>query len=187
MIETTEDFLRHMKWHEHQAIFVAHDDKAHAHVHVMLNVVHPETGLRLDDNFERRRAQAWALEYEREQGRIYCEQRLKNPEERENSPPRNIWMAFRENQERIRARRKNLRARDEFLAEQQKNQKNAEWKILKEIQQAERTEIFCRGKIGIFGATVLDLSRSARGISRPVGGFLCGAKRWRRSGHSWRP
>ena len=57
-----------MKWQEHQALLVAHEDK-HPHVHVMLNVVHPETGLRLDDNFERRRAQAWALDYEREQGR----------------------------------------------------------------------------------------------------------------------
>ena len=27
MIETTKDFLRHMKWQEHQAILVAHDDK----------------------------------------------------------------------------------------------------------------------------------------------------------------
>ena len=76
MIETTEEFLRHMKWQEHQAMLVAHDDKAMPHVHVMLNVIHPETGLRLNDAFERRRAQAWALEYEREQGRIYCEQRL---------------------------------------------------------------------------------------------------------------
>ncbi|MEJ0047141.1 MAG: relaxase/mobilization nuclease domain-containing protein [Rhodospirillales bacterium] len=61
MIETTESFLRHMGWHEHQALVVSHEDKPHPHVHVMLNTIHPETGLRLDDNFERRRAQAWAL------------------------------------------------------------------------------------------------------------------------------
>jgi hypothetical protein len=146
MIETSDDFLRHMNWQEHQAIFVAHDDKAHAHVHVMLNVVHPETGLRLDDSFERRRAQAWALAYEREQGRIHCEQRLKNPEERENNPPRNIWMEFRENQEKFERDEKNMRTRDEFLAEQQKNQKNAEWQILKEIQRTERLDFFAQGK-----------------------------------------
>ena len=67
-----------MNWQEHQAILVAHDDKRYPHVHVMLNAVHPETGLQLNDGFEQRRAQAWALDYEREQGHIHCEQRLKN-------------------------------------------------------------------------------------------------------------
>ena len=70
MIETANGFLEHMNWREHQALIVAHSDRAHPHVHLMLNVVHPETGLRLDDNFERHRAQAWAASYEREQGRI---------------------------------------------------------------------------------------------------------------------
>src|SRR5262249_7658128 len=43
MIQTSEEFLRHMKWQEHQAIMVAHDDKQYRHVHVMINCVHPET------------------------------------------------------------------------------------------------------------------------------------------------
>jgi hypothetical protein len=60
----------------------------------MLNAVHPETGLWLDDDFEHRRAQVWALGYEREQGRIHCEQRLQNQQEREPNMARNIWMAF---------------------------------------------------------------------------------------------
>jgi hypothetical protein len=55
MIETTQEFLRHMGWHEHQAIIVAHNDKSYAHAHVLLNCVHPETGLKLDDGFEQRR------------------------------------------------------------------------------------------------------------------------------------
>jgi len=125
MIEATGDFLRHMKWEEHQAILVAHDDKAHAHVHVMLNVVHPETGLRLDDNFERRRAQAWALEYEREHGRIYCEQRLLNPDEREDAPPRNAWLAFRENEKEFERAEKFLRANEPILIGEPNNPENA--------------------------------------------------------------
>src|SRR5258708_40201991 len=68
-------FRSHMRWRDHQVLLVAHDDKDYSHVHVMLNAVHPETGLRLDDNFDHRRAQAWALKYEQEQGRVYCEQR----------------------------------------------------------------------------------------------------------------
>jgi hypothetical protein len=96
MVETTEEFLKHMKWQEHQAVLVAHNDKSYAHVHVMLNVVNPETGLRLDDSFEKRRAQKWAGAYELEQGRIYCEQRLLSPEQREAAPPRKVWTAFQQ-------------------------------------------------------------------------------------------
>src|SRR5215831_3163511 len=134
MIETTEEFLRHMKWQEHQAIVVAHADKSYAHVHVMLNVVHPETGLRLDDNFERRRAQEWALQYEREQGRIHCEQRLQSPDQREDAPPRNVWQAFQENQKEFENRENQLRQQQINPDEVAKNQRNSEWEILKELQ-----------------------------------------------------
>lgn len=144
MIETTEDFLAHMKWQGHQAVLVAHDDKAYSHVHVMVNSVHPETGLHLDDNFERRRAQAWALDYEREHG-IHCEQRLANPAERESSPPRNIWVAFQEN-EREFARAENARRLEPNFSDELKNQNNAEWKILKEIQKDERIAFIDAGK-----------------------------------------
>jgi hypothetical protein len=149
MIETTEEFIRHMKWQEHQAVMVAHNDKPYAHVHVMLNSVHPENGLRLDDNFEYRRAQAWAGEYEREQGRIYCEQRLREPGQRENAPPRNIWVAFQENEKEFGRAEKSLREKEPIVLDEreiQKNQNDDEWKILKEIQRTERTEFFARGK-----------------------------------------
>ena len=149
MLETTEDFLRHMGWHEHQAIFFAHTDKKYAHVHVMLNVVHPETGLKLDDGFERHRAQSWALDYEREHDRIYCEQRLLNAAERESAPPRNIWMAFEENKKTFENSEKSLSENQPFSSDEAKNpenQENIEWKILKEIQCAERIDFFAEGK-----------------------------------------
>src|SRR5258708_17618360 len=125
MVETTEEFLRTIRWQEHQALLVAHDDKDYSHVHVMLNAVHPETGLRLDDNFDHRRAQAWALKYEQEQGRVYCEQRLKNPEERENAPPRNIWTAFQENEKKFEQAEKSLQKNEPILLDEQKNHKKA--------------------------------------------------------------
>jgi hypothetical protein len=149
MIETAEDFLRHMGWQDHQALLVAHDDKKHAHVHVMLNVVHPETGLQLDDNFERRRAQAWALEYEREHGRIYCEQRLKNPEEREDAPIRPAWLAFDKNREKFEREENALEKQAPILIRDRENAEidNSEaWKILKELQKAERIDFFAEGK-----------------------------------------
>ena len=96
IIAAVEGYLDHMGWQEHQAVLTNHTDKAHAHVHVMLNAVHPDTGAKLDDGLERRRTSAWAAEYEREHGRIYCEQRLAPADEREPAPTRPTWMAMKE-------------------------------------------------------------------------------------------
>jgi hypothetical protein len=143
MIATSEHFLRSMGWNEHQAILIAHDDKSYKHVHIMLNVVHPETGLALNDGFEQRRAQKWALAYEQEQGVIRCEQRALNPEERENAMPRNMWMAFKANEQEFSRAEKIIA---ENSAEILENPKSAEWKILKEFQRDERMEFFVQGK-----------------------------------------
>ena len=146
MIETGKAFLEHMKWDEHQALFVAHDDKSYRHVHIMLNSVHPETGRHLNESFEQRRAQAWALEYEREQGRIHCEQRLQNEQDRQKNMPRNIWMAFKANEREFQNNEKSLSENSPENPEIPENWKNAEWKILKELQKAERIEFFAQGK-----------------------------------------
>jgi hypothetical protein len=132
-----------MGWDEHQAVLVAHDDKSHKHVHIMLNAVHPETGLRLNDSFEQRRSQKWALNYEREQGHIYCEQRELSPAERENNMPRNVWTKFQESEREFSRTEKILAENSPEIPE---HPKNAEWKILKEFQQAERIEFFAQGK-----------------------------------------
>lgn len=145
MIETTRDFLRHMGWDEHQAILFSHTDKPYAHVHGMLNTVHPETGLRLNDGYEQVRAQEWALAYEREHG-IYCEQRLLDPEERERNPPRNIWMEFWVNQKDFEKAEKSLRENQPIYSDDAKIRENSEWKILKEIQRNERIEFFAERK-----------------------------------------
>ena len=49
----------------HQAIWVAHNDKGHHHVHAMANRIDPDTGRTLKLSHERRKLSAWALEYER--------------------------------------------------------------------------------------------------------------------------
>lgn len=65
MIAAADEFLADMGWHEHQALLVAHNDTAHAHIHIILNRVHPETGRTLDDSYDQPRAQNWAARYER--------------------------------------------------------------------------------------------------------------------------
>jgi Relaxase/Mobilisation nuclease domain len=170
MIETAEGFLGHMKWQEHQALFVAHEDKAHAHVHLMLNMIHPETGLRLNDDFEHRRAQKWALGYEREQGRIYCEQRLLNPEEREKNPTRQMWMAFSENQKIFEAEEKNLENQQPIYfrdLEFPENSRDKEWKTLKEMQRDERLDFFSEGK-SAFSELRKSIYREIRDEFRPL-------------------
>ncbi len=148
MIEATQSFLEHMGWHEHQALLAAHSDTDHAHVHVMLNAVHPLTGKKLDDGLERRRAQEWALEYERQQGKIHCEERLKPAEEREPSPPRNVWMDLDAGKEQATADEK---ARKQFDAsymareDMRAGMEGQEWEILKARQREEREQFFEEG------------------------------------------
>jgi hypothetical protein len=72
MRETAASFLKHMRWDEHQVLMVAHDDTKHPHVHLIINRIHPETGMTIDDKWYKTRSQKWALAYEREHGHIYC-------------------------------------------------------------------------------------------------------------------
>lgn len=87
MIEAADKYLKHMGWQEHQALIIGHDDTAHPHVHIVVNRVHPETGRVMDDRLEYKRSQTWALEYEKEMGRIWCENRVENAKPREESAP----------------------------------------------------------------------------------------------------
>jgi hypothetical protein len=146
MKETSEHFLRHMGWDQHQAIFVAHNDKAYKHVHLMINQVHPETGLKLNDGFEQRRAQKWAVAYELEQGRIHCDQRMLNAEEREKAMPRNMYLAFQNQKLEFEKSEKLLQENTEIPKYHPNNRKNEEWKILKDFQRDERTQFFADGK-----------------------------------------
>jgi Relaxase/Mobilisation nuclease domain len=75
MIETGHSFLQFMKWEAHQVLFVSHNDTKHPHVHLIINRVHPETGMTMDDKWYKTNAQRWALKYEREHGQIFCHAR----------------------------------------------------------------------------------------------------------------
>ncbi len=66
----------------HEALIVAHDDTRHPHVHVVANRVDPETGRAAKLGNSKLRLSRWAEGYEREQGRIRCEERVKNNERR---------------------------------------------------------------------------------------------------------
>lgn len=67
---------------DRQALIVAHSDTNHPHVHVILNRVCPSTGRAASTSNDQLKLQEWALKYERDRGHIFCDQRVKNAEER---------------------------------------------------------------------------------------------------------
>jgi hypothetical protein len=87
MERAADSYLRFMGWHEHQAVYVAHNDTEHPHVHIVLNRVHPEKGKVLDDSHSWNRSQMWARDYEREHGRIWCQEREGKDYTRPNDRP----------------------------------------------------------------------------------------------------
>ncbi len=147
MIAATQSFLEHMKWQDHQCLLVAHSDKPFAHVHGMVNVIHPETGRKLDDGLERRRAQAWAKAWEQEHG-IFCEQRFKPAAERAPSPPRWLWEELKEFDAHQHGTEAAQRAaiHPEPAGSPRRDQAGEEWTTLKTIQRAEREAFHAAGK-----------------------------------------
>jgi hypothetical protein len=147
MIETVESFLAHMHWGDRQALIVCHEDK-HPHVHVMVNSVHPETGRALDTSFEKRRAQEWALEYERTHQLIFCEERLKPIDQRTPSPTRATWEQLRTyEREDDRAQLEKFGKPEAYFERNDGDTAQArEWEALKTYQRLQRMQFFADGK-----------------------------------------
>jgi len=146
MIEAADGFLAKMGWSEHQAVYVGHNDTEHAHIHIILNRIHPETGRVLGDHRDFRRAQDWALDYEKEHGRIFCEKRLdydRPPHERSanDNLPHNVIELTRPLEQQFK---REEQARDDL--------DKTERQLLKERQRAERVAWFEDGA-ALFKAT----------------------------------
>lgn len=65
----------------HQALLAAHSDKQHLHVHIVVNTIHPETGMTAALKYSKERLSRWAEAYEKEHG-IHIEQRIRNNQRR---------------------------------------------------------------------------------------------------------
>ena len=53
---------------EHQVVMYAHRDTEHMHLHLMINTVHPEHGVKLPTSNNQLKAQKWALEHSKAHG-----------------------------------------------------------------------------------------------------------------------
>jgi hypothetical protein len=78
MIEAARESVRALGLEGHEMLFVSHNDEPHPHIHVIVNRVHPETGIAAPLSNDHLKLSAWAEEYEKRQGKIRCEQRVEN-------------------------------------------------------------------------------------------------------------
>ena len=82
---------------EHQAVLYAHSDTENGHLHMMINRIHPQTGLVLPTNNDHIKAQAWALDYSMRHGTD------------EKTPARQENKDMRENGEYVKADKRKTR------------------------------------------------------------------------------
>ena len=101
MIQMALDSLKHLDLSGHEAVIVGHDREEeetiekngkervhkhdHKHIHVIVNRVHPETGLAAQHSHDRLALGEWALDYERERGQNFCPKREENRLARQRS------------------------------------------------------------------------------------------------------
>jgi hypothetical protein len=137
-----------MGWQNHQAVLVAHNDRPHQHVHVMINTVSPIDGRGLSAGYEWNRAERWRENYDRVNFRNRCEQDLKPYAEREKAPTREAWLKFKEAEKEFdRAEAEQaVRAPDYFDRHEPVQWKAKEWQALHGYQKDQRTEFFGGGK-----------------------------------------
>ncbi|MBP0618304.1 relaxase/mobilization nuclease domain-containing protein [Jiella mangrovi] len=105
--EAVAGALKALKLDGHQALAVRHTDTEHAHIHVMVNLIDPETGLSAASkqngkaailSNDTRRLSQWAQKFEREHGLKVVEGRQANANKRQQGEkvdakrkPRNVY------------------------------------------------------------------------------------------------
>lgn len=83
MLEAAKETLKRLKLDKHEALFVGHSDTDHPHIHVIVNLVNPKTGVMQQMPNDFHVLSRWAQEYERKWGKILCEQRVENNRRRD--------------------------------------------------------------------------------------------------------
>ena len=78
MIEAGRQTIKALGLDGHQVLMVAHNDEPHPHIHLIINRVHPETGIAAKHSNDHLRLSEWAEAFEMAQGQIKCEQRVEN-------------------------------------------------------------------------------------------------------------
>jgi len=77
MVQEADETIKALGAGEYQAYIIVHNDQTHKHLHVVINRVHPVTGIALKMGRNYRKLSRRASDYERQHG-IQCKQREKN-------------------------------------------------------------------------------------------------------------
>ena len=83
MVKSADETIALLGLGEHQSLIIAHNDTRHPHVHVICNLVNPNDGRMHDPDWgSKLKMSDWALRHEFENGKVYCQQRVQNAEDR---------------------------------------------------------------------------------------------------------
>ena len=90
MNRAAEETLKALGLERHQALIVAHNDKTHPHVHLVVNRVDPATGKAAKLGNDRLKLANWAERWERDRGGLRCPERVTNRKKREANKKRGV-------------------------------------------------------------------------------------------------
>lgn len=110
MMETARETLRVLGLQEHQAMAIEHKDKPHKHVHVMVNLIHPDTGRVADLWRDEQKMDYWCYRYEIRAGVIRSPERANKYEGRDANPQHlsyDMYMAQKRAREQTRTQATN--------------------------------------------------------------------------------
>lgn len=161
MLRAADESLKAIGATGHQAMIVCHNDEPHPHIHVIVNRVSPEDGRMLSTSNDRVKLSQWAEAYERERGRIWCDQRVANNAKRAkgdfiraSSPtPRSMEKDFdrARGADPVAAKRERDQAKVRVAklaqagADMSKRHR-IEWDVLSRLHKDRKNEIFERAK-----------------------------------------
>ena len=139
--KAVEESLATLGLEDHQVLAVEHTEKAHRHVHVMVNLIDPTNGMsaatpvagpdgkkRSKLSNSKRKLSRWAAKFERDNGLKITEGRLENANKRERG-------------EKVEAKRKSRNVHDQEKAEAQADRRKD---FLKRQHNDRKTEIQAR-------------------------------------------
>ncbi|WP_127116253.1 relaxase/mobilization nuclease domain-containing protein [Shimia sediminis] len=137
---------------DHQAMAVEHTDKAHNHIHVMVNLIDPANGMsaaspqmgadgkkRSKLSNSRRKLSSWAKKFERDNGLIVTEGRLANANKRAQGEKVNAQRKSRNVHERQKAE-KNVKRTMDFMKRQQNDRATVIQEKSAELKEKSRLE-----------------------------------------------
>lgn len=116
MLRAAEGALTALGWEKLQALIVEHTDHDHAHCHIVVNLIDPETGKAAPNaKGDYEKLQKWAFEYESQRGKIVCDrraERMQAAEQEAPKPERRQWLPRKEWEAQRRAEREAAKAAD---------------------------------------------------------------------------